>query len=268
MDVYGVDTAPAPLSEWIRQADSTLVVDPPAALFDGIVDGTLDSDGGRVRALLSPTTAEQLSDDFLLETIVAEARNRERLEIRVAGSDLDDRLLIATETARVIVPVGDTVGVFDIDELELVERLSEKYEASWEEGERVSTRAPALTELFETADDRLSERFSQELEAALGGADELDWYGTPTPVEMALVIGGRAEEHLYDVSRWGEDAEFASRSSLSRAKNDLESRGVLDIQHDPQERGRPRQRLLVRDEELGEAAPDEVVSMMRTMLDR
>lgn len=265
MDVYGVNTARAPLGEWIRDVETTLAVDPPADLLGGIVEAALTNDG-QVRALLSPSTAERLSDDFLLETSVAEARTQNRLKVRVADSDLDDRLLLAEVTARVVVPVGDSVGVFKMDEADLVSALQEKYEARWDTGERVSTRAPPRSTLFETAEARLSQRFVEEFDATLDGSETLDWYGTPTPVETALVVAGRANEHLYDVSRWGEDASFASRSSLSRAKNDLENRGLIDIQHDPQERGRPRQRLLVGDERLADADPDEMVEVLRSLL--
>lgn len=267
MDIYGVDSTPAPLGEWIRTVDAALVVDPPAGVLDGIVAAALEGDCVAVRLLLSADAAGGLADDFLLETTVAEARSRGRLAVRIASADLDERLLVGDGTARVVVPIEGTVGIFDVSSEDLVSPLREKYERHWEAGERVRTRAPPRTDLFDAAADRLGDRFVDEFDDALSGADHLAWHGTPTPIELSLVVAGRSGEHLYDVSRWGEDAGFASRSSLSRAKNELESEGLLTIESDPQERGRPRQRLLVGDERLAEADPDEVVPLMRTMLD-
>lgn len=267
MDVYGVDAAPGTLDELIRTGTDPIVVDPPATLLKDVVDAARANGSETVRLLLSSTATDGVEEDFLLETTVAEARSRDRLAVRVASSPLEDRLVVTADDARVLVPVEWTVGLFDVREDDLHAALSEKYEAHWDDGAELSTRAPPRTSLFEAAADRLSESFVDDLDAALSGADRLEWYGTPTPVELSLVVAARSNEHLYDLSRWGEDAEFASRSSLSRSKNDLESAGVLAIRNDPQERGRPRQRLLVGDERLEDADAEELVALLRSLLD-
>lgn len=266
MDVYRVDSESEPFAGWTHEAESSFVVNPPAGLLDDVVGTALEKDRGTIRTLLTAETASTLSDDFLLETRLAEARMRDRLAVRVVDGPLDDKLLLHDESARVLVPVEETVGIFETDAGDLVEDLRKKYESYWADGESLRTRAPPRPELYETAEDRLSDEFVTDLRRVLQAAEELDWYGTPTPVEVALVVAGRASEHLYDVSRWGEDAAFASRSSLSRAKNTLDDEGVLRIERVPQERGRPRQRLLVGDDRLDDADPTEIVPVMRSVL--
>lgn len=264
--MYGADMVPEPIGEWIGETEATFVVNPPAALLADVVDAAMAAEAGSVRALVTADAATTLSEDFLLETRLAEARARERLAARVVEDPLDDRLLLNDGTARVLVPVAETVGVFETDADSIVDDLRAKYESRWDDGDRLRTRAPPRTDLFETAADHLSDAFVSDLRGVLDGAEDLDWHGSPTPIEVALVVAARASEHLYDVSRWGEDAEFASRSSLSRAKNCLEEVGVLSITRDPQKRGRPRQRLQVGDERLAEADPQTVVPALRSVL--
>lgn len=264
MDVYRVDTVPEPFGEWIGETGETLVVNPPATLFAAVVDAATATEDRTVRALVAADTANTLSEDFLLETRLAEARARGQLVVRVVEDPLDDRLLLGEGIARVLVPIAETVGVFETEADGIVEDMRAKYESRWDAGDRLCTRAPPRTDLFEAAERHLSDRFVAEMRAALDGAEKLTWHGTPTPVDVALVVAARASEHLYDVSRWGEDAEFASRSSLSRAKNRLDEGGLLSITSDPQARGRPRQRLQVGTERLADVDPESVVSMLRS----
>lgn len=266
MDMYGVSDNRAPVTGWIRGSEPTFVVDPPRTLLADLVAQVRDRDGGTVRVLLSETVADELSDDFLLETQLEDAREHTDFSVRCYDGCLDDRLLLCPEDAGVVVPVADSVGIFETERSSFVADLQEKYEVYWSEATRLETRAPSRTQMREAASGRLSDAFVDDLVAAMDGARRLEWYGTPTPVELSLVVAGRADEHLYDVSRWGEDADFASRSSLSRSKNDLEEQGLVAIERDPQERGRPRQRLQAGDDELADAPAAELVSLIRQRL--
>lgn len=267
MDVYGVDTVPEPFGEWVGETGATLVVNPPATLLPTVVDAATATEDGTVRALVTADTANTLSEDFLLETRLAEARARGRLVVRVVEDPLDDRLLLGEGIVRVLVPIAETVGVFETKADSIVDDMRAKYESRWDGSDHLCPRAPPRTDLFEAAERHLSDTFVAEMRAALDGAEKLTWHGTPTPVDVALVVAARASEHLYDVSRWGEEAEFASRSSLSRAKNRLDEEGLLSITRDPQERGRPRQRLQVGTERLADADPESVVSMLRSVFE-
>jgi predicted transcriptional regulator len=71
---------------------------------------------------------------------------------------------------------------------------------------------------------------------------------------------------LYDLSKWGEDVGVASKATFSRVKTNLEEQGLLDTEKVPIDVGRPRLRLLLGDERLREADPEELPSVVREML--
>lgn len=266
MDVYRVDAVPPSFGEWICEVERPFAVNPSAGLLEEIAGAALERENGRVRVLVSAETEATLSEDFLLETRLAEAARRDRLAVGVAGTPLDDQVLFGDETARLVVAVDGTLGVFETERADLIDDLRDKYDGRWEEAEELETRAPARETLFAAGEDRLGESFASDLRSVLAGASTLEWHGTPTPVEVSLVVAARANRHLYDLSRWGEDAGFASRSSLSRSKNELDDSGLLRIERDPQERGRPRQRLLLGEKRLAEAEPEELVPTLRSLL--
>ena len=79
-------------------------------------------------------------------------------------------------------------------------------------------------------------------------------------------MAAKHEQLLYDISRWGEDAGVASKATFSRTKTHLEERGLLETEKVPIDVGRPRLRLLVGDERLGEVDAEELASVARELL--
>ncbi len=91
------------------------------------------------------------------------------------------------------------------------------------------------------------------LETARGGGDGLD------EVTIALLVAARHNVLLYDISKWGEDVQLASKATFSRTKNLLEDSGLLATEKVPIEVGRPRLRLVLANSKLKEAPVEEVV---------
>lgn len=85
-------------------------------------------------------------------------------------------------------------------------------------------------------------------------------------VGLSLLVAAKHEQLLYDISRWGEDAGIASKATFSRTKTHLEERGLLETEKVPIDVGRPRLRLLIGNERLGETDAEELASAARELL--
>lgn len=262
MEFHGGSTDPL---EPLVEAE-TLVVDPPEASLPGLltrIEGTAPT--APVRMLLSSDVAEAVSAAFLLESRVAAAVARDHLRVRETTSRCDDRVVLADERAAALVSVDQQVGVLPTDADPVVEALRETYEPAWAAGEPFSTRAPPRDRLLERGTEPLPDAFTAELERAIDGASSLEWQGTPTPVELAVAVAARAGAHHYDLCEWAEAAGFTSRSTVARTKQRLEEAGLIDVEPVPQERGRPRQQLVVDDERLAAADAEALATTLRRL---
>lgn len=264
MELHGSDAEPlAPLVE-----AASLVVDPPEIVLPRLTTciETAAPDEP-VRLLLSPDVADTVSEEFLLESQLAGAVERDHLQVRQTTERCEDRVVLTDDRAGVLVGVDQHVGVMTMDATRMVAELHQSYEPRWETAEPVSIRAPPREPLYEEGGEELSEDFTTQLEQAIENASTLAWHGSPTPVELALAVAARTGAHHYDLCVWAEEAGFTSRSTVARTKQRLEEDGVLDVEPVPQERGRPRQQLLVDDERLAKADAETLVPTLRRLSD-
>lgn len=242
----------------------SLVVDPPMAVLPRLLD-RIESTAPpeHVHVALSPGVADALSEAFLLESRVAGAVERAHLRVRRTTDRCDDRAVLAADRAGVLVGVDGEVEVLPVESEPLVESLHRTYDPVWEAAEPLSTRAPPRERLLAVGREQLSDAFTAQLERALDHASTLAWHGSPTPVELAAVVAARTGTEHYDLCAWAEQTEFTSRSTVARTKQAFEEAGVLDVEPVPQERGRPRQRLLVDDERVAAADAEDLVPTLR-----
>lgn len=245
---------------------ASVVVDPPEVVLPRLIDCVESMVPVEpVRILLSPDVAGSVSEKFLLESRVAAAVDRDHLQVRQTTGRCDDRAVLADGRAGVFVSVDQQVGLLPMDAESIVEELHEVYEPVWESAEPVSTRAPPQKRLSEEGHEQLSDTFTTQLKRALENASTLEWHGSPTPVELALAIAARTGAHHYDLCVWAEEAGFTSRSTVARTKQRLEEDGLLEVEPVPQERGRPRQQLLVGDERVADADAERLVPTLRRL---
>lgn len=245
---------------------ASLVVDPPEVVLPRLIDCVESMVPAEpVRILLSPGVAESVSEEFLLESRVAGAVDRDHLRVRRTTGRCDNRAVLADGRAGVFVSVDQQVGLLPVDAEPMIEELHEVYEPVWESAEPVSTRAPPRKRLSEEGRQQLSDTFTAQLKRALENASTLEWHGSPTPVELALAIAARTGAHHYDLCVWAEESGFTSRSTVARTKQRLEEDGLLEAEPVPQERGRPRQQLLAGDERLADADAESLVPTLRRL---
>lgn len=245
---------------------ASLVVDPPATVLPRLltcIETTAPE--APVRLLLSQGVADALSEEFLLESRVAAAVEADHLAVRRTESRCADRAVLAPDRAGVLVSVDREIGVLPADGDRTVSALHDTYEPVWTAAEPFSTRAPPRDRLYELGRTELSESFASQFEDAVEHASTLAWHGSPTPVELALAVAARTRAHHYDLCGWAEQAGFTSRSTMARTKQQLEDAGLLDVEPVPQQRGRPRQRLVVGAESVAETDAEALVPTLREL---
>jgi hypothetical protein len=166
-----------------------------------------------------------------------------------------------------VVAVGSHVALLSTDDEAFTTAARDRCTAQWESADPFDLRTPPRSRvdsaLRETIGDEMAETFSAVLASveAVRGDDELD------EVALSLLVAAKHEVLLYDISKWGEDIGVASKATFSRVKNKLEDAGLITTEKVPMDIGRPRLRLLLGDDRLAEASPDELVSVAYGLLE-
>lgn len=243
------------------------VVNPTEDAIDDLVNVLENLEASPdVRLLGRADALKDAMEDFLIASTAADLIEAGTLTLRTA----EDRAgtLIVGET-RVVSVVGDedTVGGLVGTDEEFVDAVHARYDDVWADAEEYTLRTPSITRVRETLSEDLGPETAEDfdgilssLETARGDGDGLD------EVTISLLVAAKNEELLYDVSKWGEDAGIASKATFSRTKTRLEDLGLIDTEKVPIDVGRPRLRLLLGDERLEGASPDQLASVAQSML--
>lgn len=248
-----------------KLAADPLIGYPDSEFVSAFVRVLYDEGSFASRLLLDAETERSALDDFLTATKLAE----------MAGEDLDVRIttnqhsVAVTDGGQVIVPVDipeQAAGLVDTDE-EFVRALTATYEDAWADATPFEPTVPALDVLLEELAATTSDATADDFEAVLAAADSLgrrsDAVGVVT---LAILIGARHEELLYDLSEWGEETGVASKATFSRTKSQLEDAALIDTESVPIEVGRPRLRLILDDDDLADADPADFLDIARKRL--
>ncbi|WP_049996267.1 transcriptional regulator TbsP [Halococcus sediminicola] len=220
----------------------------------------------KARLLVEEDVLKWVRDNFILASTAADLLEADTLEVRAATDQLDGALMVTGERVISLLTSDEHSAALVTDDEEFVAAARKQRNDLWEGGEEFDLRTPAYTRVL----DSLAERFSSEMEAdfrtALASVESMADDGGLDEVGLSLLLAAKHEQLLYDISRWGEDVGVASKATFSRTKTHLEERGLLETEKVPLDVGRPRLRLLVGDERLGEADAEELVSVARELL--
>lgn len=232
-----------------------LVVCSRPAVVEAIVAAEASADLPEfVQLLVDETTARDVQRDFLTATRVVDLVEAGRLEVRtVADDDLPlPALFVASDQVVNVLPTGDGgEAAFVTSDEAVLETLRDTYTAAWDETDEFTFRTPAYSTLLETLGERLGDDVRDDMAAVLDlDATEAALDGGLDEVDVAVLVAAKNGEQLYEISRWGERIRLASPAKFSQAKQRLEEADLIDTEKIPQDRGRPRQRLV-----LGAAMP-------------
>lgn len=208
----------------------------------------------RVRVLSSDSALKDLRRSYSAASRGAELVEKDALELRLAENDNtlppDSNLLFIDERVHVLITTSESVGTLSSDsgDERFVESLYNDYEHAFKDSEEFNLRTPSRTRVSETLteefDANVEETFSQLVqEGNLEGLTDTEQRSLK-PAYAAVLAAAIHEELLYDISTWSEDVGLASRATISRSKNHLENKDLIDTEKVPIDIGRPRQRLL------------------------
>ncbi|WP_435078860.1 transcriptional regulator TbsP [Halococcus sp. AFM35] len=220
-----------------------------------------------VRLLTKEDVLKWLRDDFGLASEAAELIEAETLAARAATESLENTLVVTEETViSLLTPDDDYSAALVTDDEEFVEAVRERWSSVWEESETFDLRTPAYSRVLESLGEEFESAVASDFDTVLDALGSTRDETVLDEVGVSLLVAARHEKMLYDLSKWGEDTGVASKATFSRAKTNLEEQGLLDTEKVPIDVGRPRLRLLLGDERLREADPEELPSVVREML--
>lgn len=203
-------------------------------------------DAETVEVLTDDDTVTEFRDHFLSGTTLREFTQNGTLEIRSQPTPLSTFVISATTVTAVTgFPDAGLISLETADD-SAVDDTNRVFTTRFEEASAVTLRKPPysvlLSELVEWFDADVRADFETALQVARdSNRPSLSLH----PATICVVVGAANELEFYEVGRWAEDTRLASKATLSRKKNDLEERGVIDVEPIQGQVGRPRHRLLL-----------------------
>ena len=245
---------------------SPLVIAPDSPTIEALVE-VLNPDTPSVRLLADTETLKTVMENFLVAGRAAGHVEAGRLEVRSCHEGTNT--LVLTERSVVaVVHAGGRVGGLTTDDVAFIEDARDRFESAWESAEPYTLRTPSLDRVRETLEADLGESTAGDFDAVLSALDTGTEGGRNLDeVTISLLVAGKNEDLLYDISKWGEDVGIASKATFSRTKSRLEEAGLIDTEKVPIDVGRPRLRLKIADESLKGVDTEEFVNTARSMLD-
>ncbi|MFC5367490.1 transcriptional regulator TbsP [Salinirubrum litoreum] len=258
------------IEKLLSESDGTVfVVQPSSEALEALVETATAYDGDlpTLQVLAEEAVCKDLRREFLVASRAADLVASDALELRSADPEQGNHLYVTEAGVHAVVAAGSHVALLSTDDEEFTTAAGDRCAAQWESADSFDLRTPPRSRvdgaLREDIGEDVAETFSSVLDSveAVRGDDELD------EVALSLLVAAKHEVLLYDISKWGEDIGVASKATFSRVKNKLEDAGLLTTEKVPMDIGRPRLRLLLGDDRLKAADPDELVDVAYELLD-
>jgi hypothetical protein len=212
-----------------------------------------------VRLLADRGPLKELADVFLTASTIADLVAGDNLGVRTLDRPPRHSLLAtAAGVVSIVEYDGHAVGL-PTTERAFIDATFEEYEHRWEQGGEFSFRTPPLSQIRKTLTQTFGQETAADFDRIIGvmGTRRSDDVHLDA-VTIALLVTANNRELLYDVTRWAEEIDLASKATVSRTKNRLEESGILDTEKEPIDVGRPRQRLQLGSPKLRKRGIEEV----------
>lgn len=251
LDQEFVDT----INSFFEDSDSVLIVNPAPDVFQTVMltAAEFDDELPDLQVLAASDVLKASLEDFILASQVADLIDQDSLELQTTTDEQRTSLLVSDDEVVTMVTLDDELtGLRSADD-ELVENIRSTFVADWDDGDAFSLRTPPLSRIRKTLSEDLGDDVEEDFMMVIesvdripGEDDELD------EVAIALLVAANNEVLLYNISKWGEDTGVASKATFSRTKTRLEDRGLIDTEKVPIDVGRPRLRLILVPDDLGD----------------
>jgi hypothetical protein len=248
-----------------EDTESILFINPAPEVFREFVLAVSDADDELpdIQVLASPDVLKTATDDFILASQIADLIEDETLALRTTTDISRNSLLVSDNQVITVVPLDDRLASLSSEDDDFVENVRTTFIDEWETSSNFNLRTPPLSRVKETLSEEFGDEVEDDFMAVLesvdtvpGEEDELD------EVTIALLVGAKNNELLYDISKWGEDTGVASKATFSRTKTRLEDRDIIKTEKVPIEVGRPRLRLLLAENDVQN--PEDLIDQVDT----
>jgi hypothetical protein len=225
-------------------------------------------DPPNVYLLTTESISKWVRDDFILASEAADLIESETLSMRTGESAFENRLVVTEESVVSLVTAGEHTAGLPTDHEEFVGAANEKWSERWNQAEEFSLRTPPRSRVEASLNEEFGSGVKEDFRAMLDSVESTRSDERLDAVDVSLLVAAKHELLLYDVSKWGEEVGVASKATFSRVKTNLEESGLIETEKVPIDVGRPRQRLLLGEDELRDADIDEFPSVAQRLTSR
>lgn len=250
---------------------ATVVCTDESLLSAGVaaIDQLDPDDRPSVRFLASRRAAKRTRKDFVTATTLVEFEEAATASLRVVDPEAVPEPAVVTDDA--VVPLlrgvpSRTIAIRVVD-ASLRADYGDAVADRWDDAAVFDLETFARSRFLDGLEDAFGEPFRDDFERGLAapdirGPDDVD------PVDLLVLFAAKYGEQSYELNRWGESFGVASVGKFSQSKRKLEDAGLVDTEKvESGSVGRPRQRLVLGQEALVDAGPEELVAAMRSVVD-
>lgn len=248
--------------------DVTVVCVEPSTLV-AIVDVLEASTPDRRVRVLAPAAALRVVDrDHVTAARVADLVATDALAVRVEDRETRETVAVTDEqVVSILTDLPDEVVGVATDDTDAVDAVHETLEARWTAADDYERESPTCSELIDSTREAFDDATADDLEAAIAAPGVRGLGDNVDLVDLLVLLAARHRHQLYELTQWGSDAGVASVGTFSQAKRRLEEIGLVDTEtvHSG-DVGRPRQRLVVGNDDLTDASVEELVAAAQSVL--
>lgn len=220
------------------------------------------------RLLTTPRAAKRAKRDFVTATTLADLRASAGVELRTTDEPSLPEPAVVTEEAVFPVLRGvpcQTTTVRVRDEA-FREEYREGTDRRWDDATGYDLDTFRRSRFLDSLEGEFGDAFREDFERALATSGVRSDDGGVDPVDLLVLLAAKHGEQSYELNRWGESFGVASVGKFSQSKRRLEEVGLVETEKVRSDSvGRPRQRLVVGNEELADASPEELVAAMHSV---
>lgn len=253
-NIYDEDTAAVIASALRAAGERPLIVAPTtdAVAAVGRVGRRAETPAG-VRLLAHEERLRETRRDFFLSTRIADVITDHTDDVRELPASHGDTLVVGPEGAYALATGGDAAAGLAATDDGGAARLYREYDDLFDDADAMGLRVPGRAALLDSAAETLGEDLAADLRDAAAAADDGAGGDLTDGVSLLVLVGAIHGRQFYTLGAWAEDADVASKATVSRAKQRLEDAGLVETEKVPADVGRPRQRLRLADESLADA---------------
>lgn len=238
------------LQQWIE--DDGYLVNPTEAVLREI-SKSLTANEGSVRILIQEPTLRSIDREYTTASRLAELERDGAVEFKTLTGDHQTNLVATKSITGAFIDLDELTVAVGSDDDDLTDQALTLVEELWDDGEPAYLRTPPGDEVEEAFNEHFDEEMYRGFTSAVQAMEHAARKST-TPGEVTfpdrwhtyaslLVAGAVNKVSLRELGRCVEYCGVASRSTLSRVKQDLEESGFITTSKIQTDVGRPPMRL-------------------------